>query len=176
MRGLRHVMARQTYALAVIAAGLGLVACGSGGDQSSTSSDQHGRRLADQQIQKTLPGEIDQNPQGFASVRLMRPLNAWRTSSHKNFTEVDAGAATDESSVGILFIFRHEFANARQRAEVVKVIGSGALRITQAPLGSKVETQAQRNGKISFVGSQGVRGALDLSDDTVTLQPPASGD
>lgn len=168
-------MTRTICSLVVLATAIGTAACGSGGGEATTSSNQDGRRLAHQQMQRDLPAEIDQDPQGFPSARLMRPVNAWRTSSHENFTEVEAGALADDSSVGAFFIFRHQFAHARQRADLVKVIGSGALHITEAPLGSKVEAQAQRSGKISFVGSEGVRGTLDLSDDTVTLKPQSSG-
>ena len=105
----------------------------------------------------------------------LRPQNAWRTSNHQRFTEVDAGVLSRDSSIGAFFIFRHEFVHASQRADLVKVLGSGALRITQAPQGAGAETSAQRNGLLSFVGARGVRGTLDLSDDTVTLKPAHPG-
>jgi hypothetical protein len=125
-------------------------------------------------MQQAMPAAIDAKPQSFASADLLRPSNAWRTSSTQHFTEVDAGALAHDSSIGALFIFRHEYARARQEVELLKVIGSGALRITKAPEGAKVETSAQQNGEIAFVGSRGVRGTLHLENDTVSLTPPAT--
>ncbi len=55
----------------------------------------------------------------------MRPANAWRTSNHQRFTEVDAGVLSRASSIGAFFIFRHEFVHANQRVDLVKVLGSG---------------------------------------------------
>jgi hypothetical protein len=66
-------------------------------------------------------------------------------------------------------IFRHDYRTARQDVEVVRVKGAGPLRIRSAPLGRGVEGSSQRDGRIGFVGARGVRGTLDLSDDSVTL-------
>ncbi len=67
-------------------------------------------------------------------------------------------------------IFRHDFLDAHQDITLVHVKGSGQLRITKAPVGARVKESAQRDGEIEFVGARGVRGTLDLSDDTVSLK------
>lgn len=167
-------LSRPVRALALVAMGavaLGLVACGSGGDDESGGATTTAHQIAGHTMQETVPAAIDPHPQGFASSDLLHPVNAWRTSSHQRFTEVDAGVLARDSSIGAFFIFRHQFVHASQRVDLVKVIGSGPLRITHAPQGAAVEASAQRNGKLSFVGARGVRGTLDLSDDTVTLRP-----
>lgn len=160
--------------LAAVCAAAALAACGSSGGGSSTAS-KHGRsQPTGHTMEQTAPAAIDPKPQSFASADLLRPSNAWRTSSTQRFTEVDAGALAHDSSIGALFIFRHEYARARQEVELLKVIGSGALRITKAPEGAKVEASAQENGEIAFVGSRGVRGTLHLENDTISLSPPAT--
>jgi hypothetical protein len=161
--------------LTVLAGALGLAACGGSGSTQSKGKAGPAPGIAGHAMQETLPAEIDPHPQGFASADLMRPVNAWRTSNHQRFTEVDAGVLSRDSSVGAFFIFRHEFVHASQRVDLVKVLGSGAVHITGAPQGAAVETSAQRNGMLSFVGARGVRGTLDLSDDTVTLKPARPG-
>jgi hypothetical protein len=45
----------------------------------------------------------------------------------------------------------------------------GPLRITDAPQGPDVVDSAQGNGEIEFVGRDGIRGTLHLSDDSVTI-------
>ena len=97
--------------------------------------------------------------------------NAWRAGSRERFTEVSAGALAGDRSTGALAIFRHDYLAATQDVNVVEVDGSGPLRITNAPLGHGVEGPAQNDGEIEFAGSDGVRGTLHLSDDSVTLDP-----
>ena len=153
------------------AAALGLACYGCGGNTGSEGKGAAGRQIAGHVMQETVPAAIDPHPQGFASADLLHPVNAWRTSNHQRFTEVDAGVVPRDRSIGAFFIFRHDFVHASQRVDLVKVLGSGPLRITRAPQGAAVETSAQRNGRLSFVGTRGVGGTLDLSDDTVTLKP-----
>jgi hypothetical protein len=159
---------RTAASLVLLLAALALAACGGDGDKKDDSATAGGHLM-----KKTLPAEIDNHSQTFASATVLHPVtNVWRTSSHRNFTQVEAGAAGADSSVGALLIFRHDFPSARQRSNVLKVIGSGPLRITKAPLGRGVEASAQRNGTIAFEGARGVRGELHLKDDTVSLLPP----
>ena len=88
------------------------------------------------------------------------------------FTQVEAGSVAGNDSIGALAIFRHSFKNAGQDASLVKVIGSGPLKITSAPTGQGVEVSAQRSGKIEFSSERGATGTLDLSNDSVTLRAP----
>jgi hypothetical protein len=120
---------------------------------------------------KTIPGQIDPNPQGFFPRDVINPLvNAWRTSSSRRFTEVDAGAEQVDHTVGVLGIFRGRSRGGAQRGTLVKVIGSGPLRIVAAPLGTSA-TAAQGDARIRFVGATGIHGTLSLSDDKVQLHP-----
>jgi hypothetical protein len=159
---------RRVGALVLLLAALALAACGGDGDGKGNEGAAGGHLM-----KKTLPAEIDNHPQTFASATVLHPVtNVWRTSSHRNFTQVEAGAGGTDSSVGALLIFRHDFPSARQRSNVLKVIGSGPLRITKAPLGRGVESSAQRSGTIEFEGARGVRGELHLESDTIRLFPP----
>lgn len=151
---------------AIVAGALVVGACGP--SESGPSERLHGSTMAE-----TVPARIDQSPHGFASSDQVRPLvNAWRVSSPQNLTEVDAGATADDRSVGALVIFRNDFLHAKQDVHLVKVIGSGPLRITGAPRGPSAAASGQKDGVIDFVGRAGVSGVLHLSDDTVTLNPP----
>jgi hypothetical protein len=53
----------------------------------------------------------------------------------------------------------------------VKVPGAGALEITKAPLGRKVEVWAQKRGNLHFTSKNGIDGTLHLKDDSITLGP-----
>jgi hypothetical protein len=159
-------MSRRCGAASLVVAALIASGCGSGG--AGTKERINGSTMA-----KTIPAQIDARPHGFTSTDQVRPVvNAWRVSSAQNLTEVDAGATAGDRSVGAFVIFRHDFSNADQDVNLVKVIGSGPLRITGAPRGPGAEESGQQKGVIDFVGQAGVSGALHLSDDTVTLDPP----
>jgi hypothetical protein len=151
-----------------------LAACGSGGGGSTASGG--GNQATGQLMSQTIPAQIDRRPHGFSSSDLVQPVvNAWRTSSRRQLTQVDAGALATDHSIGVLAVFRHQFTKARQSSDLVKVIGSGPLRITHAPQGHGVEAAAQRTGDIGFVGARGVRGTLHLRNDTISLLPPSGG-
>jgi hypothetical protein len=90
-------------------------------------------------------------------------------SSRRHFTEVDAGADGVKRSTGVLGIFRQNYVQVTQKAHLLKVADSGPLKITRAPLGPKVESSAQKHGKLEFTSKRGVRGVLDLKTDRITL-------
>jgi hypothetical protein len=160
--------------LAAFVASVALAACGSGGGGSTTPGTGH--QATGHLMSQTIPAQIDRRPHGFSSADLIKPVvNGWRTSSRRQLTQVDAGALAADRSIGVLAVFRHQFATARQSSDLVKVIGSGPLRITRAPQGHGVEAVAQRTGEIGFVGARGVRGTLHLRDDTISLLPPSGG-
>jgi hypothetical protein len=164
--------ARALCALAALGAAAAITACGSGEDGTTTTSDAGGGEATGPTMKRTIPGQIDEMPHTFVSSDVLLPVNAWRTSSRHRLTEVDAGALAADRSTGAFAIFRHEFASGKQDVALVKVADSGPLRITNAPLGEGVEESAQENGEIEFAGARGVRGTLDLSDDTVSLREP----
>ena len=153
--------------LAAVAIAAALAACGSddegGGDSGSAD-------VVGEEAETITPAQIDPNPQGFVSSDVQSPVeNAWRAGSRERFTEVDAGSFAPNRKKGALVVFRHDFLTAEQTANLVEVDGAaGPLRITDAPEGPDVVDEAQ-DGKIGFIGRDGTKGTLDLSDDSVTL-------
>ena len=120
----------------------------------------------------TRPGQIVPGGPGpfFSSDTIYPVVNGWQASDHRSYTGVDAGANPADRSVGELGIFRQDYSKVTQTQKVVNVPGAGAVRIVGAPTGKGVATWAQKRGKLHFVGSRGVRGTLDLSDDKVTIE------
>lgn len=153
--------------LAVVAIAAGLAACGSD-DEGSEGAES--AEVVGEAAETITPAQIDPNPQGFVSSDVQSPVeNAWRAGSHEQFTEVDAGSFAPNRKRGTLVVFRHDFLTAEQTANLIEVDGAvGPLRITDAPEGPNVVDEAQ-DGKIGFIGRDGTKGTLDLSDDSVTL-------
>jgi hypothetical protein len=159
---------RRTPAIALAVAALSLAACGSdedgGGD---TSTDGPGEPMS-----STTPAEIVEDPHGFVSTDVLRPLeNAWRAGDADSFTEVGAGALAEDPSTGALAIFRHDYVAVTQETNLVEVKDAGALTITDAPTGEDEAESAQEDAEIAFEGERGVTGTLNLSDDSVMLEP-----
>ncbi len=128
----------------------------------------HGRGLPATHIR---PAEIVTEPPGpFFSSDVIYPFtNGWQAGDKHTYTAVDAGANPANPSMGELGIFRQDHIKVTQSQKVVNVPGAGTLRIVRGPEGAAVATSAQRSGKLRFVGSRGVRGTLDLGDDSVTI-------
>jgi hypothetical protein len=147
-----------------------IAACGSDDGDDTDSPTNGGSQARGHLMKQTIPGQIDEKPHGFVSSYLVRPVvNAWRVSSRRRLTEVDAGAVGDDHSTGVLAIFRQDFVSAHQSTNLVKVKDSGPLRIARAPVGRGAEESAQRTAEIEFVGERGVRGTLRLRDDSIRL-------
>ena len=126
----------------------------------------HGLGATSVRPAEIVPG----GPGPFFSSDTINPIvNGWQASDHRSYTAVDAGANPVDPSVGELGIFRQDHVRVTQSQKVVNVPGAGAVRIVKAPEGRAVATSAQRDGKLVFVGRRGVRGVLDLSNDTVTI-------
>ena len=158
---------RSLAVLATLAAAASLTACGSGGDADGGDDD-----IGDpvgERMETITPARIVDRPQGFVSSDVLSPVeNAWRAGGEESFTEVDAGSLAADRKRGALLIFRHDFLTAEQTGELVEVRAAvGPLRITDAPEGAGVVESAQEDGEIGFVGRDGTRGTLELSDDTV---------
>jgi hypothetical protein len=161
-------MSARTITIAASVAAIALAGCGSEDSGDGTTAADPGR--IGQSMESITPAVIDEHPQGFVSSDIIRPLeNAWRAGSHTSFTEVDAGALQADKKTGAFAIFRHDFLDAKQTSKLVEVKGSGPVRITKAPTGDDVVESAQETGKIEFSGRGGVRGTLDLNDDSVRL-------
>jgi hypothetical protein len=71
--------------------------------------------------------------------------------------------------MGLAIISRLGHGSNQLGGGLIAVPGSGALRITRAPLGPKVVTSAQRRGEIQFTSRKGISGTIDLADNTATL-------
>jgi hypothetical protein len=143
----------------VMATALAVAGCGGGGTPDASKL-----------VKKSIPAEVVKSPQTFLGSESLGPIqNAWRTSNTKRFTQVEAGAVPSDDAVGAFAIFHYSFRNAAESANLVKVIGAGALTITKAPTGSGAEATSQRHGKIEFSSENGARGTLDLSDDSIRL-------
>lgn len=152
-------MRRAAVAIGALAA---IVVAGCGGGEGSDPSELE---------KKSIPAKIVTDDTYFFATDTLKPIrNAWRASDRKSFTQVEAGAMPDDDSIGALAIFRHSFKGAKQDADLVKVVGAGALEITNAPTGAEVESSAQRDAQIRFSSDSGVHGKLDLSDDSVRLK------
>jgi hypothetical protein len=160
--------------IAGLAASAALAACGGENPDDDEQFGSPGPDAAEQvgePLANITPAQIDERPQGFVSSDVLRPLgNAWRAGSRTSFTEVDAGSVATDRNVGALAIFRHDFLTAGQTSKLIEVKeAEGPLRITDAPEGSNAVEDAQQTGKIAFVGRDGTKGTLDLSDDSVTI-------
>ncbi len=126
-----------------------------------------------------VPGEIVEDPDPIANEYAMMPLvNAWRVGSHTEYTWVYAGGAgiddaTGEPSAdGRLIITRERYSRNRPlatSAEQVDVVGSGPLRIVDAPRGQSVTRSAHSEGQVAFSSASGISGVLDLGQATVSL-------
>lgn len=170
---------RRGQRLAVAACGLVAlaaplaIAASAQDEQGGPTAGGDGGQVVGHRMQATIPAQIDERPQGFVSTDVVRPLvNAWRMSSRRRLTEVDAGALARDKSTGAFAILRHEFRTIDQDVTLVEVKDAGPLQITGAPVGPGVQESAQRNAEIEFVGARGVRGTLHLRDETVRLRRP----
>jgi hypothetical protein len=97
---------------------------------------------------------------------VLQVRNGWLVSDGRTLVAVYAAAAGDDSSVGRLVIVRQDLVAGRQRVNTVDAGPTGALAITDAPLGNSVETSAQtRSIRIRTAGGRALR--LDLGLETV---------
>jgi hypothetical protein len=98
--------------------------------------------------------------------------NYWAAADGVYETVVIAGRDPDEKSVGMFAIHRRNYA-MREPAfdtEFVEVPGAGTLKITDAPSGrGRVQSRSQFRGRISFESAGGIRGTLDLRDESIAL-------
>jgi hypothetical protein len=120
------------------------------------------------------PAKIIPDPEPLVPTDVLQPIvNGWRAGDHRGITLVEAGLAGDDASgtTGRFVVFREREQPFAQNVDVVDVPGAGALRIREAPTGSRVGHRAQRYGEIEFAGEKGVTGTLHLAHDRITLDP-----
>jgi hypothetical protein len=126
---------------------------------------------------ETQPAKILKNPDSPAiGPALLWPvINGWVAGNHRRITYVYAGGPGDadpDNPGGRFGIFRQNFLQLTQRTKLIDVPKAGPLKITRAPEGrGRVQTRAQRRGKIHFKSRNGVRGILRLKDNTIRLKP-----
>jgi hypothetical protein len=160
-----------------------LAGCGGGGGDSTGTQTQARHDLTRQtdaacrKGESPAPGRLFQGQQkvagGFIATQDLWPLKSqWQAGDCKQFTAVDAGAYAAHRADGLFGIVRIPARPSSQEQKLIKVPGAGALTITRAPLGPKVETWAQKRGKIQFTSKNGVTGTLHLENDTVTTNGP----
>ena len=163
---------------------VGLAACGSS-DEGTTSQREAGTTVpAGQQHPKWPPGQkachegdpeghtlpakiLGENAAGTTSLILL-PVNVWSAGDCHQVTEVEAGAAGWHASAGIFVINRYR-GSSGERPRYIVLPNSGAVRITDAPLGPKVVSWAQQRGELAFKSKRGFAGTVSLSGDTVIL-------
>ncbi len=166
-----------------IGVALGAVGCGgdANGDSATAGADtgqQHSNRPPGQKpCQKgdpeghTLPAKILGNNAAGTTTEILLPVNVWSVGDCQQVTEVEVGAAGWHASSGVVVINRIRGSHALDGLYIV-IPDSGAVKITDAPLGPKVVTSAQQ-GELQFKSKRGLTGTVNLSDDTATLSTGA---
>ena len=104
------------------------------------------------------------------SPSAIRTTNGWQVSNGRTLVDVYAGEAGNDASIGMFGILRQDLEIGWQTRRLVAVGHTGAIRITQAPLGAGVETSAQR-ADVEFSSPSGAHGVLHLANDTAELLP-----
>jgi hypothetical protein len=137
-----------------------------GGDKAKAAASPPGRPIGEPAAARI----VDDPTPLFSSDELWPLVDAWGTETRRRLTAVQAGADPDNPSVGVLGIFRQDFVAVRQTRRVVRVPGTGPLRIVDAPRGDGVKRLAQRHGKIEFRGRDGTTGSLDLEDESISQE------
>jgi hypothetical protein len=98
----------------------------------------------------------------------IRVVNGWLVSNGRTLVAVYAGEAGDDPTVGSIVIVRQNLLFGIQTCDHVDLVGTKALRLTAAPLGSSVETSAQ-HADLGFSTGSGARGVLHLATDKAEL-------
>lgn len=123
-------------------------------------------------VQKPIPAHILSSDTPIpVSPAVIRVQNAWLVSDGRTLVAVYAGEAGSDPSKGRFVIIRQNLVFGNQSQDVVAAGPTGAVELTDVPLGAAVETSAQ-HGDLSFVSAGGQGGVLHLATDAVTLAPP----
>lgn len=119
--------------------------------------------------EETIPAHIYDHPEdAICPTSVQWPLTTgWEVASHTRYTIVLAGGYAPDSDDGAFCIFRQNLVTSVQGSDLVRVKGTGPVRITRAPEGFKVRRSAQRKGRIYFTSRRHIHGVLRLRNDTV---------
>jgi len=113
-----------------------------------------------------IPAHILQNGTPIpVSPEMIRVSNAWLDSDGVTLVAVYAGSAGTDPATGRFVIVRQNTQTGQQTLTIVNVPGARVLSIVKPPTGPGVETSAQR-GKLPFQTAGGMRGMLNLSNNT----------
>jgi hypothetical protein len=107
-----------------------------------------------------------------SSAQIWPVRNYWAAFDGVYETVVIAGRDPDDKAMGLFAIRRGNYAMREPafHTEFVEVPGAGALKITDAPSGrGRARSRAQFRGTITFKSAGGIRGTLDLSDESIAL-------
>ena len=102
------------------------------------------------------------------SPSLIRVQNAWLVSDGRTLVAVYAGEAGNDPAQGSFVIIRQDLVFGVQTQDVVQAGHTGAVKLTQVPLGRSVETSAQ-HADLSFASAGGKHGLLRLASDRVVF-------
>jgi hypothetical protein len=117
-----------------------------------------------------IPAHLVPSAEPFFSTSLVYPTtNSWVASDHRRFVAVEAGADPVHPTTGVLGIFRQNYVRVRQSQRIVKVPGSGTLRLADAPQGSGKAALGTSAAAVRFTGERGIGGTLDLRSGRVTV-------
>jgi hypothetical protein len=124
----------------------------------------------------TIPAHLVPSPEPFFSTSLIHPItNSWVAADHRRFVAVEAGADPVHPSTGVLGVFRQNYVRVSQSQRIVKVPGSGTLRLSAAPEGSGKAALSAPAAAVRFTGARGVNGALDLMTGRVSVERGGGG-
>jgi hypothetical protein len=116
----------------------------------------------------TNPARISGENAAFTTSSILLPVNVWTAGDCHRVTQIEAGAAGWHASAGIFVITRIR-GSSSARPRYIVVPDSGAVRITDAPVGPEVITSAQERGELAFESKRGITGSVNVGDNTVTL-------
>jgi hypothetical protein len=151
--------------LAVSGAIAALVAVASWASASNGEPD----RSKSSSAANTHPAAIVGDPDPICPMQRLWPIrNGWSVSDEQTSTIVEAGASLADNTQGRFCILR--LAGTGGKTKVVKVAGTGPLKITRGPKGrGAVQTWSQTRGRLHFTSKSGRTGVLRLRDDAVNL-------
>ena len=115
---------------------------------------------------------IVRDPDALCSMDELWPIrNGWASADEQRMTVVQAGGQGGEPSVGAFCFLRDDYGVKGDGGfQVVRVDGTGPLKITRAPHGrGAVQTWSQVRGRLHFTSRSGRTGVFRLRDERIIL-------